>query len=1195
MDYKKIFSSALFFLFRRIDYLSRSIYVIVVAIIRELSALGFSDKVVEIATEIKHNPAVQGWKYWGIRILEVILVGGNWMIFAILIAILAGIAFLKYKARDFPSIKHHFNSQLRKINELIERFQSVTSLELLNQIQQDIEDSYLTKNDRDDLLAWTYHLLGLCRVNDGNARNLFLNHIESYRLRPDTLKYAERACTSYYHTGQKEKALRLAKEILQQDGLNERASAIRLFTDPSFSLSIIPLLVRNGITFKRLYVNYLLSHGEDREAKALEVISAELDKRTIPQNIDFNNLDYWDLIGRFSFYMGTKEQPNTFVSVKENYENNELIRYSNSILSMVFEKVSDTELYKNYNAFKLTSFYYHQSDYLLSANANSVTEMLKLYKTYLSKEDFASQLGTAILICLNQLHRYKDVLDLTPTLDRNDYFVYLMEFQALNELNRQEEAKQSFVEYLKRLELVGDIEVNNLLSFADFLIREKQDVSEFYKSQIEIKHFEFDQHEAIVFCYYHRYLPEQFESIQNNLTLFKDIYPELRYELRYTVLIILLAIKKFEMGASLIEEYHDWKTEQPPLSIYTECLLGLRNDSGKLLEVLKYRRDHFPEDYLFMQEISIYELVENASEILQITSLAKIKYPNNPNFEFYYIFSLYKLNKDKQLKKLLNENLFNKNFNWKQKFNLARICIEKNKKLLGLELFYQETIKNGANSPMLKQSYFVLTTIIGDRDEIPWPEVVVVGTVAKVKSNQEENLIIIDESSKSENWLVKHIIGLRSGDSIKIDDPLTHKKVEVTIVNIFDKYSGLAAKIADEVGKSNFTGMGIRSVSFENSNAESINKALIEAFGEAGDKDKIRTDQAFKKYYNRQISFSELVRVVPRGGVLEIYDYLTSKQSQGFLVIPIRDFNNVQINEDTEFVIDFTSLPILMKVSEDFAGIIKHKFVISQCAIELIENELAEAKAMQENRMVVSITSSGVRPTLYPPDYKEHHILTLQKILIWVNDNCETKISKDKLDMILQRPDLVKENDLYHNYFIDTIFLSQGRTLISDDRIHNIEFKSHYLTVSLEYYLRYFYKDSFRKDILPILIQNHYIGIRLEAESILKEFKKPFYGGVNTFHYCLENLPFSVNHDTTVFNEALDFVKAIYTEQMPLDIKKEISQKVLVNALKHYPNLFDLKKNLINEINSRFSLLQIHLPNVLGDFTAAFAILNSST
>ena len=325
---------------------------------------------------------------------------------------------------------------------------------------------------------------------------------------------------------------------------------------------MIPMSVRAGLTFRRLYSNFLLSHGENREVKAREVISDDLEKRTTPSNIDFNNIDYWDLVGRFSFYIGTSEQPNSFASVKEDYKNNESIKYSNRILSMVFDAISETELYKNYRAFKLTAFYYFQTDYLLNETANSVTEMLRLYKTYLSKEEFSNQLATAILICLNQLKRYKAVLELTPTLDRKDYFVHLMEFQALNALDRKDEAEQSFIEYLTKLDFVGDIEVNNLLSFADFLIREKRDVAKFYQVHIETKSFELELYRIIVFCYFHRYLLEKSEIIQDNLASVKANYSELRLELRNTVLVILLSIKDFEVAISLIEEFHDWKTER---------------------------------------------------------------------------------------------------------------------------------------------------------------------------------------------------------------------------------------------------------------------------------------------------------------------------------------------------------------------------------------------------------------------------------------------------------------------------------------------------------------------------------------------------------------------------------------------------------------------------------------------------------
>ena len=133
------------FLLRRRDYLSRGIYAIILAMLRELSAIGFSEGILDLAREIKQNPLVQGWKYWGIRILEVTLAGGSWVILIVLSFLLAFTAFLKYKTKDSPSNKHSFNSQLRSIEKLIADFKSQTAIELLRKFMQDLEDSYILK------------------------------------------------------------------------------------------------------------------------------------------------------------------------------------------------------------------------------------------------------------------------------------------------------------------------------------------------------------------------------------------------------------------------------------------------------------------------------------------------------------------------------------------------------------------------------------------------------------------------------------------------------------------------------------------------------------------------------------------------------------------------------------------------------------------------------------------------------------------------------------------------------------------------------------------------------------------------------------------------------------------------------------------------------------------------------------------
>src|SRR5690606_26384179 len=145
--------------------------------------------------------------------------------------------------------------------------------------------------------------------------------------------------------------------------------------------------------------------------------------------------------------------------------------------------------------------------------------------------------------------------------------------------------------------------------------------------------------------------------------------------------------------------------------------------------------------------------------------------------------------------------------------------------------------------------------------------------------NNKQVLLDVDNRSLTENWMVRPLLGLKQGETTEIEDPVLHKKVQVTVLLIFDKYSGLAARIAEEITESDYTGMGMRSFTFESSGPEGIKRALIENCGEAGDRQKIQRDEALNQYYRGELSFTELVRRISRDEVLEVYSFLTSKQS----------------------------------------------------------------------------------------------------------------------------------------------------------------------------------------------------------------------------------------------------------------------------------------------------------------------------
>jgi hypothetical protein len=1093
-----------------------------------------------------------------------------------------------------PPIKHNFNSQLKKVSSLIKEFKTLTSISLINNIIGDINDSSLDIDEKNKLNAHALHQMALCKSKTADANESFLKHIESYKLQPNNLLYKEYACTSYFNLKKENKALEIADEILAVNEFNERANAIKLIVDDSFHTSMIPNIVLTGHTFKRIYCNYLLNTGKPGEESVKELLHSDFEKAEIPGKIDFLNLDYWQFIGKFAFHLGMKGEEFFYDNTegKDDYSENILIKYSNKILGIIHTSLNGTELYNSSKYLKTSAFFYFHSQYLLTNNDEAVSEMLVLFRSDLSNEIFSQQLYTSCLICLSQLHRFEEILDFIEELNQSDPTVHLIKYRALFELERTKEAYGAFIEYIKRVEFIGEIEILNILIFADSLLIEKENIISYYKKHIESLQFEIDLYKVLAFSYYHRYDAESKESVTNNFELLSCSYPSLTHGLQIAILSIYQALDRCDLVVSFIEQYHKWQSDHLILRIYTHCLLVARNDSTKLLEVLKYRRDNFPEAGLFLEELRLYQLQHSYSDVLECAESAIKNFEEVSDFKYYRIYSLYKLKKEKELKELLNENLLGTLFHWKQKYTIAQICLEMEKTELGLELFYQEVKLNGSSNPAIKQHYFALGTLDPSVSRLAWPKKVELDSVVEISTKNGNELIRIDEYSIEENWIVKKIMGLEVNHSIKVEDPLTHKIEDISILKIMDKYSGMVAMIADEIGRSNFSGMKIRSFKFNDSSVESIKRTLIENFGELGDTQKIQRDEAFNQYYTGKLSFSELVMRVSDNAFLETYSYLTSPESDGFFIFPLNYFNNIQIDSNRELVIDMTTLPILMKVSEGHENLFKDKFIISQFAIELLESELLKVKLMQEDSMSFTITSSAVRPYSNPPGYKQKKLDFIKRTLNWIQDYCEVLISDKKLDMLLEHPDLLREGDMYYNYLIDTAFISHERILISDDRIHNKHFRSHYLTISVEFYLLGLGNEIFKEKLLPILIYNHYIGLTLDCDTLIQEFKRPVFGSIDTFRYCLENLPFPINSNTEVFNQALDFIRYIYTEDSPLEFRRATSQKVILNALKGYPDFYKLRKNLLNEIKVRFALLQVYLPYVLEDFSNALEILN---
>lgn len=1187
---KKIVYSFFEFLFRKRDPVAVSIRVIVACIVTIAAGIAGEDALSALAETAKARYDSSPFVYWIISILQAYFSGGDWVLLSVLIFVLLILAIVKVKSSK-GNPRHLLTSRIRHIEILIEEFKTSSAFSLAEGLLKEIDDTEMDPSAEASLKAKVNFLLGQSASQDsGMAANYFL---ESYRLAPDEVKYKERAATTIFFKGNEVLALQMAEEILAVQPMNERAHALRALLNPAFSLATVPQSVANTPIFKRIYAVMFLHKNKQSTLDFL--FERELREKPVPETLTFDNMEYWILLSQINFFQFRQRNPIMDTFTVTIYPKDEQLLYANSLLKRINSKVVNTEFYQTTSRYSLMSFRYFHSLYLLYGSKESVNEMRKVFAgciDKLAKEEIFFQ---DLLVALLQIDDNQAVIDITNSLSTQTTMTLAFRFRAYTNLRRIPEALENAKQYISTFKEVDAIEMYNVVSILEVVIHTKGDAFQYYQDNIKDKIFSNPIFEKIAWTYAARLKEDQAAVVDENLNYLTGIYQTIPLGQRTAVLISLADRGQLSKCNELIGKYHDWKNEPIPLFLLTDNLIKQKENSDQLLEVLKYRRTHFPEKRFLLQELNLHIMLQNFEEVLAVSTLGKSSFADDLNFQYFYIMALYRLGRNHALDGELNNDIVNVDFHPEHKFFISKICIERGKVDLGLEIFYRVT-KGELDNPSYKERFFVLVAMLGEKEQKrPQPETVVVNSVVKVATQGETKFFEITKDLARSHWISKNLVGKSVGDHLKLDDPfIPGKEIELTVIAVFDKYFGLAAEIADEVGQSGLTGMSLRSVKYEGPSPENLEKALVDNFGHAGDQAKLRTEEAMEKYYRREISFTELVRRVSAENPLEIYSYLTSPASSGFVVTPLPYINQISNVELPAPVIDLTSLIIVAKLSADFPSVKFPKFGISQYLINHLNDELADARALPDEGISVSVTSAGVRPTLLPPDYKKRRVETFERLVAWATSNCEVRYSSKKLDILREHPELLRGDDWYYNYLLDTVFISVGSVLLSDDAWFAVSFPNHYSVISTEAFLKQFDPEQMKKDFIPVLIANHYHGIRVTKADLERELKKLASGPKSTFTYCLDNLSFSAAHDPTIVDDCLEFIKIIYADNYPPEFKKDLAQKVFVNMLRGYPDMPLFRTNIKKVINAKFHLLQNHIPSVIADLNGALVILGLS-
>ena len=338
-----------------------------------------------------------------------------------------------------------------------------------------------------------------------------------------------------------------------------------------------------------------------------------------------------------------------------------------------------------------------------------------------------------------------------------------------------------------------------------------------------------------------------------------------------------------------------------------------------------------------------------------------------------------------------------------------------------------------------------------------------------------------------------------------------------------------------------------------------VKKDLISLFGQKGEEEKRIRENAINNYYNRELSFTEVIIQAFRNEYLGGYTNLIYEHS-GILTLPLPFYESLpQPANRTNFIIDFSSLVIFYQIAKEHNISYPHKFLISVFTIDMIKQKLRIIQSEPKSELSVVVTNEDIIKYQIPENAHQNNIIYLEGLLKWIEKNCEAVVSPRVIDF-KRNIDIEDKKEDFIDYVLNTLLVFEDKKgiLLTDDFVYfKFNLAKIQFSMSTEQYIKSILGDE--HPALFEFIKNKYRGYTLTTKQLLDEFDKKMNSQDNYYTNCLENISTA---------SAITCVKLVNTiTQTQLDInQQEIEIKnVFVNKFKNGP--------LSNEIIQYFEML----------------------
>ncbi|OFX87846.1 MAG: hypothetical protein A2W99_16150 [Bacteroidetes bacterium GWF2_33_16] len=1069
--------------------------------------------------------------------------------------------------------KEVLNSCLSEIKKL----KLTTALKRLEEVEIRIEKNqkHVSKN----LISSLVYFKALCYESLGKSNEAYEFFIKAYNISDIQSQYIEKACISYYSL-KNEKYLELKEQIEVTDEFNAICWAINALESDDiidYITNKVPKNVLDKNNFKRLVFNNNLKLRKSHNLHLIDSLDVNKLSKEIPEMINYDNLHHWIFVLNITsiVYLSTCEIP-FFGNLKK--EENTI--YFLDLSRILANSIINSELGETYYGI-VFFFYWLESE--IDCKPDTIDNLKKTYNKLKEPDSFKTMLiANSVQKRVSPETAIKIIEEFKGELDES--LISLKTYCKLDDTLTD----NSVLEYFKFIDKIDNLNIINVCSYLIPVIQ-KNIVSKEQLIEI-INKIEFAKQifkELIVLI---------IDSLSNSeikipVEQIDKIKDELLDEPRLYFFISLSYFKNkyFKECIEFLESYINEEEESRDLSLYINALdADKSSDQLKLLQLLKKWRENYSFfDYFLIIEIELRQILKDWKEIRIISKFGLSKLPNDERFFTYYIYSLFETNDKEELEKELPK-IAKFSFNITQNaLSVANVLIEYGFLDEAIEIIYQKAVNRSDSVARMK--FFSLGINFPPKYFENF-EKVDIGRFVKYEIDGELETIHITESNLS-NDIVKNSLSKNISETFTIGNKLTRKLKSVKILRIMNKFSALNDDIFAEANSS-FSNLPIESIKFETLDKDGIDKAFIDNFGAEEQESRKHKEQNFSDFYSYKISFSELVNFNFKGLYIDSYYYLTSAQSDGFLIRPLKYIDSKIEIKDKKLVIDFSSGLLLYELSEKF-GLKYDKFYITDNLINLIDNLIYQAGQGQKTEMSITLYKDKVIPHFYSEDFHKNRINFLLKLKSWFRENSFAEIPKEKINVI--RP-LYNDGKLTPalEFLIDCVFLAQRKdyVLMSDD-ISYLKLLHFNNIISSEKFLIEKFPDK-KNDILEYMLNKRYIGITINAEVLYSSYinqNKSDYNHI--YNYALRNISLKDNFSPFNIFVAVEYLKKLaLNASVSKEKYKYDATNFFISLISSFPNM-NYGFTLQSRIAQKFKLIPDYLDLTFLALLDALRIYNS--